>query len=104
PGPGLDALLGQVSPPGPGLLQVSAAGSPAAEPPGVPASLISGSGSMPWTAASASPVIHLSWHGQRRIDSLIVRPARGLPSTPQTVTLTSPTAPRQRGSGAGAAV
>ena len=44
PGPGLDALLGKVSPPGPGLLQVSVAGNPAAEPPGFPASLISGSG------------------------------------------------------------
>ena len=104
PGPGLDALLGRVSPPGPGLLQVTVAGSPAAEPPGFPASLISGSGSMPWTAASASPVIHLSWHGQRRIDSLIVRPARGLPSTPQTVTITSPDGTRQASIGAGGLV
>src|SRR5690349_13035610 len=56
PGPGLDALLGKVSPPGPGLLQVSVAGNPAAEPPGFPASLVSGSGGMPWTAESASPV------------------------------------------------
>ena len=104
PGPGLDALLGRVSPPGPGLLQVTVAGSPAAEPPGFPASLISGSGSMPWTAASASPVIHLSWHGQRRIDSLIVRPARGLPSTPQTVKITSPDGTRQASIGAGGLV
>ena len=104
PGPGLDALLGRVSPPGPGLLQVSVAGNPAAEPPGFPASLISGSGGMPWTAESASPVIHLSWHGQRRIDSLIVRPARGLPSTPQTVTITSPDGTRQASIGAGGLV
>jgi arabinofuranan 3-O-arabinosyltransferase len=104
PGPGLDALLGRISPPGPGLLQVTVAGSPAAEPPGFPASLISGSGSMPWTAASASPVIHLSWHGQRRIDSLIVRPARGLPSTPQTVMITSPDGTRQASIGAGGLV
>jgi arabinofuranan 3-O-arabinosyltransferase len=104
PGPGLDALLGRVSPPGPGLLQVSVARSPAAEPPGFPASLISGSGSMPWTAASPSPVIHLSWHGQRRIDSLIVRPARGLPSTPQTVMITSPDGTRQASIGAGGLV
>ncbi len=104
PGPGLDALLGRVSPPGPGLLQVSVAGNPAAEPPGFPASLISGSGSMPWTAESASPVIHLSWHGQRRVDSLIVRPARGLPSTPLTVTITSPHGTRQASIGAGGLV
>jgi arabinofuranan 3-O-arabinosyltransferase len=104
PGPGLDALLGRISPPGPGLLQVTVAGSQAAEPPGFPASLISGSGSMPWTAASASPVIHLSWHGQRRIDSLIVRPARGLPSTPQTVKITSPDGTRQASIGAGGLV
>src|SRR5690242_19806668 len=104
PGPGLDALLGKVSPPGPGLLQVSVAGNPAAEPPGFPASLVSGSGSMPWTAESASPVIHLSWHGQRRVDSLIVRPARGLPSTPQTVKITSPDGTRQASIGAGGLV
>jgi arabinofuranan 3-O-arabinosyltransferase len=59
---------------------------------------------MPWTAASASPVIHLSWHGQRRIDSLIVRPARGLPSTPQAVTITSPNGTRQASIGAGGLV
>ena len=39
PGPGLDALLGQVSPPGPGLLQVSVAGNPAGCAPGVEATL-----------------------------------------------------------------
>jgi arabinofuranan 3-O-arabinosyltransferase len=104
PGSGLDALLGKVSPPGPGLLQVSVAGNPAAEPPGFPASLISGSSGMPWTAESVSPVIHLSWHGQRRIDSLIVRPARGLPSTPQTVKITSPDGTRQASIGAGGLV
>jgi arabinofuranan 3-O-arabinosyltransferase len=104
PGPGLDALLGRVSPPGPGLLQVSVAGNPAAEPPGFPASLISGSGARPWTAESVSPVIHLRWHGQRRIDSLIVRPARGLPSTPRTVKITSPDGTRQASIGAGGLV
>ena len=59
---------------------------------------------MPWTAESASPVIHLSWHGQRRIASLIVRPARGLPSTPQTVEITSPDGTRQASIGAGGLV
>ena len=104
PGPGLDALLGKVSPPGPGLLQVSVAANPAAEPPGFPASLISGSGGRPWTAESVSPVIHLSWHAQRRIGSLIVRPARGLPSTPQTVKIASPDGTRQASIGAGGLV
>src|SRR6185437_9401320 len=60
PGPGLDALLGRVTP--------------------------------------------LSWQGQRRIDSLIVRPARGLPSTPQAVTITSPDGTRQASIGAGGLV
>jgi len=104
PGPGLDAMLGKISPPGPGLLQVSVASTPAAEPAGFPASLISGSGGMPWTAESASPVIHLSWHGQRRIGSLIVRPARGLPSAPRTVEITSPDGTRQASIGAGGLV
>ena len=77
PGPGLDALLDTISPPGPGVLQVSVASTPGAQPAGFPASLISGSADMPWTADTATPVIHLSWHGQRRIASLIVRQAAG---------------------------
>ncbi|MGH3255969.1 MAG: alpha-(1-_3)-arabinofuranosyltransferase domain-containing protein [Streptosporangiaceae bacterium] len=104
PGPGLDALLDRIGPPGPGLLQVSVASTPGAEPPGFPASLISGSGTMPWTADTPSPVIHLSWHGQRRIASLIVRPAAGLPSTPRTVEVTSPDGTRRASIGPGGLV
>ncbi|MBV9207533.1 MAG: DUF3367 domain-containing protein [Actinobacteria bacterium] len=101
PGPGLDALLGTIGPPGPGLLQVAVASTPGAQPAGFPASLVSGSAGMPWTAEDASPVIHLSWHGQRRIASLIVWPAAGLPSTPRTVKITSPDGTRQAGIGPG---
>ena len=104
PGPALDALLGQVSPPGPGLLQVTVASTPGAQPAGFPASLITGSAGMPWTADTATPVIHLSWHGQRRIASMIVRPARGLPSTPQTVEISSPDGTRQAAIGPGGLV
>jgi arabinofuranan 3-O-arabinosyltransferase len=105
PGPALDALLGQAQPqPGPGLLQVTVASTPGAQPTGFPASLITGSAGMPWTAEDASPVIHLSWHGQRRITSMIVRPARGLPSTPQTVEITSPDGTRQAAIGPGGLV
>ena len=106
PGPGLDALLDALSakPPGPGVLQVSVASTPAALPAGFPASLISGSASMPWTADTASPVIHLSWHGQRRIASLIVRPAAGLPSRPLSVKVTSPDGTRQASIGPGGLV
>jgi arabinofuranan 3-O-arabinosyltransferase len=102
PGPGLDALLDRVDPaPGPGVLQVSVASTPGAQPAGFPASLISGSGATPWTAETASPVIHLSWRGQRRIASLIVRPAAGLPSTPLTVKVTSPHGTREASIGPG---
>jgi arabinofuranan 3-O-arabinosyltransferase len=108
PGAGLDALLDKlvdrVRPPGPGVLQVAVASTPGAEPAGFPASLISGSASMPWTADTASPVIHLSWRGPRRIASLIVRPARGLPSTPLTVQITSPDGTRQASIGPGGLV
>ena len=104
PGPGLDALLGTISPPGPGMLQVTVASTPEALPPGFPASLITGLAGMPWTADTASPVIHLSWHGQRRIASLIVRPAAGQPSTPRTVEITSPDGTRQASIGAGGLV
>ena len=104
PGPGLDALLGTISPPGPGMLQVTVASTPEALPPGFPASLITGLAGMPWTADTASPVIHLSWHGQRRIASLIVRPAAGQPSTPRTIEITSPDGTRQASIGAGGLV
>ncbi|HTX28616.1 MAG TPA: alpha-(1-_3)-arabinofuranosyltransferase family protein [Streptosporangiaceae bacterium] len=107
PGPGLDALLDRldrISPPGAGVLQVSVASTPGAQPAGFPASLISGSGSTPWTADTASPVIHLSWRGQRRVASLIVRPAAGLPSAPLTVKITSPDGTRQASIGPGGLV
>ena len=74
PGPGLDALLDKIRPPGPGVLQVSVASTPGAQPAGFPASLLTGSGGRPWTADNTSPVIHLSWHGKRRISWLVVRP------------------------------
>lgn len=80
------------------------ASTPGAEPPGFPASLISGSAGMPWTAESTSPVIHLSWQGRRSIGSLIVRPAAGLPSTPLTVKITSPDGARQARIGPGGLV
>jgi arabinofuranan 3-O-arabinosyltransferase len=108
-GPGLDALLDKILPadaPGPGQLQVGVAVAATAGqlPAGFPASLISGTASMPWTADTPSPVIHLSWHGKRRIASLIVRPAAGLPSTPLTVKITSPDGTRQGSIGPGGLV
>jgi arabinofuranan 3-O-arabinosyltransferase len=104
PGPGLDALLDNISAPGPGELQVSVASTPGGQPAGFPASLFSGSARTPWTAEDASPVIHLSWQGQRRIASLIARPAAGLPSTPLTVRITSPDGTRQASIGPGGQV
>jgi len=95
PGPGLDKLLDKISPPGPGVLQVSAASTPGALPAQFPVSLINGTGGAPWIADTTNPVIHLSWHGQRRISSLIVQPASSGVSTPQTVKITSPRGTRQ---------
>jgi arabinofuranan 3-O-arabinosyltransferase len=106
PGPGLDTLLDTLvtKPPGPGVLQVSVASTADARPAGFPGSLISGSAGMPWTADTASPVIHLRWQGQRRIASLIVRPATRLPSTPLTVKVTSPHGTREAPIGPGGLV
>ena len=80
--PRLDALLDRISRPGPGLLQVSVTATASARPAGFPGSLIAGTSGVPWIADDASPVIHLSWPGQQRISSLIVRPAAGLPVYP----------------------
>jgi arabinofuranan 3-O-arabinosyltransferase len=103
PGSGLDALLDKIRPPGPGVLQVSAASTPGALPAQFPVSLVSGSGGA-WIADTANPVIHLSWHGQRRIASLIVVPAASGASTPQTVKITSPDGTRQADIGFGGLV
>jgi arabinofuranan 3-O-arabinosyltransferase len=104
PGPGLDALLDRLAPPGPGQLQVSVASAPGALPPGFPASLVTGSGGRPWLADTASPVIHLSWRGQRRISWLVVRPATSGASVPRTVRIASPDGTRQAGIGPGGLV
>ena len=105
PGRGLDTLLDSLTgAPGRGVLQVSVASTAGARPAGFPASLISGSASTPWTADNASPVIHLRWPGKRRIASMIVRPAPGLPSTPLTVQVTSPDGTRQAPIGPGGLV
>ena len=99
PGSGLDALLDKIPPPGRGFLQVGVA---TAAPWSGPASLIRGSGPQPLITDSANPVIHLSWHGKRRIRSLIVQPAGG--SVPQTVEIRSPAGTRQAGIGFGGLV
>ena len=67
-------------------------------------SLVSGSGGAPWIADTGNPVIHLSWHGQRRIASLIVAPAASGASTPLTVKITSPDGTRQADIGFGGLV
>ena len=97
PGAGLDALLDKLPPPGRGILQVSVA--TAGSWPG-PASLFKGS--QPLIADNAAPVIHLSWHGKRRIRTLIVQAAGG--SVPQTVEISSPAGTRQAGVGFGGLV
>jgi arabinofuranan 3-O-arabinosyltransferase len=100
PGAGLDALLDKTRPPGRGVVQVSVAA--AASWPG-PARLFRGSAGQPLITDSANPVIHLSWHGQRRIRSLIVQAAAG-GSIPQTVEISSPDGTRQAGLGFGGLV
>jgi len=95
PGPGLDALLDKIRPPGRGVLQVSAASTPGAQTAQFPVSLFSGSGGATWIADTADPVIHLSWQGKRRITSLIVAPAAGGASSPLAVKITSPDGTRR---------
>ena len=104
PGPGLDALLDGIGPPGRGVLQVSAASTPGAGTAQFPVSLVSGSGGATWIADTADPVIHLSWHGKRRITSLIVVPAAGGASSPLAVKITSPDGTRQADIGFGGVV
>jgi arabinofuranan 3-O-arabinosyltransferase len=104
PGPGLDALLDKISPPGRGALQVSAASTPGALPAQFPVSLVGGSGGASWIGDTADPVIHLSWRGKRRITSLIVLPAAGGASTPEAVKITSPNGTRRADIGFGGLV
>jgi arabinofuranan 3-O-arabinosyltransferase len=86
PGTGLDTLLGRLSTaPSKGVVLVSAASDS-----GASAQLLHGTGAKPWLADSAHPVIQLSWKGKRRIGSLVVQPANGVASTPETVEISSP--------------
>ena len=94
PGAGLDALLDSMALPARGTLQVSAASAAGLLPAQFPSSLFTGSGDVPWIADSNSPVIHLSWRGKRRISSMVVLPAYGTASVPQTVRITSPAGTR----------
>jgi arabinofuranan 3-O-arabinosyltransferase len=97
PGSGLDALIDSMARPAKGTLQVSAASAAGLLPTQFPASLFNGSSvssGLPWLADSTSPVIHLSWHGKRRISSMIVLGADGVASVPQTVEITSPAGTR----------
>ncbi len=104
PGPGLDALLDKIRPPGRGVLQVSAASTPGARTAQFPVSLFSGSGGAAWIADTAHPVIHLSWQGKRRITSLIAAPAAGGVSSPLAVEITSPDGTRRASIGFGGVV
>jgi arabinofuranan 3-O-arabinosyltransferase len=115
PGAGLDTLLGDAllgdaqsgdtqpgtgSAPGKGVVRVSAAS--ATGP--LPAGLFSPSNSQPWIADSTVPVIQLSWKGKRRISSLVVVPAYGVGSTPETVEISSPDGSRAAPIGFGGVV
>jgi len=104
PGTGLDALLDKAVPPGRRVLQVSVASSPGSLSTQSVASLLRGSGRAPWIAGTAVPVIQLSWHGKRRIGSLVVQPVYNGVSVPETVEVTSPNGTREAAIGSGGLV
>jgi arabinofuranan 3-O-arabinosyltransferase len=122
PGHALTALLQRLTPPGRGQVQVTATSTLGSLPSLAPAQLLarpSGTGSAaarpagqaladpapgPWIAASAHPVLNLSWTGDRRIADLTLAPDPGVGAFPQRVTITSPAGARTAAVGFGGLV
>ena len=129
PGRALTALLRRLTPAAPGQLQVTATSTLGSLPTLAPAHLLStppsassaapsaphvsaASGSAaqvtvapgPWIAASAHPVLRLSWTGDRRIADLTLAPDAGVGAFPQRVRISSPAGVREAAVGFGGLV
>jgi arabinofuranan 3-O-arabinosyltransferase len=55
-----------------------------------PANLFRAARASPWIAASAHPVLQLSWRGHRRIGDLVVTPDNGVGASPREIRIASP--------------
>lgn len=104
PGKPLDALLGRLTPASRRAIRVSASSTLGSLPGLAAANLFSGTKAGSWIAGSRHPVIHLSWHGDRRIGEMILAPASGFASAPASVKITSPDGTRAGQVGAGGVV
>jgi arabinofuranan 3-O-arabinosyltransferase len=109
PGRALTALLQRLTPAGPGQVQVTATSTLGSLPSLAPAQLLARPASTrsaagPWIAASAHPVLSLSWTGDRRIADLTLAPDPGVGAFPQRVTITSPAGVRTAAVGFGGLV
>jgi arabinofuranan 3-O-arabinosyltransferase len=102
PGSALDALLARLTPAGRHTLRVGASSTLGSLPSLAVSNLFNGTG--PWIAGGANPVIHVSWHGDRRIAAMHLTPAAGFAAAPESVQLTSPDGTRLAKVGAGGVV
>jgi arabinofuranan 3-O-arabinosyltransferase len=93
PGSALDAVLDRLTPGRKSVLSVSASSTWGSLPEFGPANLFT-KGVRPWISGSANPVIHLSWHGKRRISRMVLEPAFGISAAPESVKITSPNGSR----------
>jgi arabinofuranan 3-O-arabinosyltransferase len=90
PGPDLDAVLGEISPAGPGNLQVTASSTWGGLPALAPTNLFSTRHPGAWIAGAQKPVIRLSWRGARTIKQMVIQPVAGFAAAPEAIKIVSP--------------
>jgi arabinofuranan 3-O-arabinosyltransferase len=104
PGRELTALLARLTPVRRDDLQVSATSTLGSLPSLAAANLLRGTQAGPWIAASAHPVLRISWRGRRRISELVLTPDSGRGAVPSLVRVDSPAGVREAAVGFGGLV
>jgi arabinofuranan 3-O-arabinosyltransferase len=94
PGRALTALLSALTPFGRDALQVTASSTWGSLPRLAPAGLFNVRAPSPWIAGGANPILHLRWHGDRRIGRITFTLLTELAARPATVSIRSPNGSR----------
>jgi arabinofuranan 3-O-arabinosyltransferase len=105
-GAALDHLLSSLAPVGRSTFQVTASSTLDSLPQYGPDNLFSSASGTPWIASPAdpSPLLHVTWHGSRTIGEMVLSPAPGSATFPQSVEIASPQGTRLASVGAGGVV
>ncbi len=106
PGPALQALITELSPPKKRQFQVTATSTWESLPAFGPDNLFEPGTRRPWLAGASDshPTLELTWHGRRTISKLVLKPALGLAAAPTGVFIGSPHSDRLAPVGLGGVV